>query len=61
MTARPARATEAEIKRVLSAYMATGLQVGGVEVTAEGTVRVLAPLAETPKPVPIQGPRSWDE
>lgn len=61
MTARPARATEAEIQRVVLAWTKLGLQVGGVEVTAEGTVRVLAPLAEAAKPVPIQGLRSWDE
>jgi hypothetical protein len=39
MTARPARATKAEIQRVISAWTDLGFAVGGVEVTVDGTVR----------------------
>lgn len=43
-----ARATEALIRRTLSAWTAaTGRDPGGVEVTPDGTVRVLASAADS--------------
>lgn len=55
------RLTKAKIERVLQAWVSLGLAVGGVEVSPDGTVRVLPPLAEAKKPVHPKGPRSWDE
>lgn len=50
-----ARPTESLIRRTLAAWQAAGLDVGGVEVHPNGTVRILAPSAAAPLPSPQSG------
>jgi|GEM_PF-1594237 len=40
--------TKAEIDRVVKSMKAAGLEVGGVEITRDGTIRVLSKLANSP-------------
>ena len=47
-----ARPTEALIKRSISAWMANGLPIGGIEVRADGLVRILAPSEVETVPSP---------
>lgn len=44
------RTIEARLKRLLSTWTAAGQDVGAVEVTLDGTIRILAPAAVTPLP-----------
>lgn len=44
------RTIEARLKRLLSTWTAAGQDVGAIEVTLDGTIRILAPEAVTPLP-----------
>ena len=46
------RTTERLIRSAISAFQATGLDVGAVEVLPGGGVRILAPAAVRPLPSP---------
>lgn len=49
------RMTEAAIRRALSAWRAAGLPVGGMEVTRDGTVRILASAPPAAQDAPDRG------
>lgn len=49
MTA-PARARQADAKRMMRAAMDLGLHPSGIEIDVNGTLRVLISNAPTPKP-----------
>lgn len=57
-----ARASEALIRRALIAWQeATGREPGGVEVSPDGTVRVLASPGDSAAPSPKPRGRSCDD
>lgn len=53
MSRRPARCTEADIKRAIKALLASGAY-GSVEISPDGTIRV---QAEAIKPMPDSTPK----
>lgn len=55
-------ATKAEMTRALKAWESFGLRVGGMEVTKDGTVRILAPVDnQTPSNHDAPELESWDD
>lgn len=50
-----ARPTEKLISRALAAWTGAGLDVGGIEVHPDGTIRILAPGNLTAHPAPKKG------
>lgn len=54
------RATEAAIKRALSAWRAvTNTQPSAVEITADGTIRVMAPVDTPATGAQPAKPKKW--
>lgn len=56
-----ARATKAEIARTIEAARECGLPIRGVEVGADGTIRVITAeaVATTPRINEPSGPKKW--
>lgn len=53
------RATEAQIKRALSAWKGCGLDVGGMEILPDGTIKITAPVATNPESAQRATPKKW--
>ncbi|WP_434612155.1 hypothetical protein [Tabrizicola sp. M-4] len=58
-TRRSPKATEAAIRRAISAWKAAGLTVGAVEVSPDGTIRITTPIDRAEEPQQRQAPKKW--
>lgn len=56
---RRSRATEAAIRRAISAWKAAGLPVGAVEVAPDGTIRITTPIDQADEAPQRQTPKKW--
>ena len=56
---RTPRATEAAIRRAISAWKAAGLAVGAVEVAPDGTIRITTPVDQTEEQTQRSTPKKW--
>ncbi|MBZ4690922.1 MAG: hypothetical protein JG765_2173 [Cereibacter sp.] len=54
-----ANPTKAALLRAIEAWKAAGLQIGGMEVLKDGTIRILAAMDKTPEPAHRKGPKPW--
>lgn len=55
-----ARATKADIKRAVEVFEACGFEVGAIEITKSGTIRVIKKVdAEKESPQTEPGPKEW--
>lgn len=54
-----AKATEAAIRRAISAWKAAGLPVGAVEIAPDGTIRITTPIDQTDEAPQRQAPKKW--
>lgn len=54
------RTIEARARRLLSVWEASGRGVGALEITADGTVRILAPDSAARLPSPPEGQNTCD-
>ena len=53
------RATEAQITRALKAWRGLGLDVGGMEILPDGTIKITAPVATNPESAQRPTPKKW--
>jgi hypothetical protein len=56
---RAARATEAAIRRAITAWRNAGLAVGAVEVAPDGTIRITTPVDQSAEPAHRAEPKKW--
>lgn len=56
---RSPKATEAAIRRAISAWRAAGLPVGAVEVSPDGTIRIMTPIDQPEEQQQRQTPKKW--
>lgn len=54
-----ARATKAAIKRAIDAWREAGLEVGGMEVTPDGLIRITRPVDRPEETPQSSGPKKW--
>ena len=57
--ARRPKATEAAIRRAITAWKNAGLTVGAVEVSPDGTIRITTPIDRAEEPQQRQAPKKW--
>lgn len=54
-----ARTTKAAITRALDAWRGCGLDVGGMEILPDGTIKITAPVATTAESAQAAKPKLW--
>ncbi|WP_043827957.1 hypothetical protein [Cereibacter sphaeroides] len=54
-----AKPSKTAITRAISAWKESGLEVGGMEIAADGTIRITAPVDKSAPREQRVGPKQW--
>lgn len=54
-----ARPSKAAIKRAIDAWRDAGLEVGGMEITPDGMIRLMRPVDRQDETPQASGPKKW--
>ncbi|MGP3699094.1 hypothetical protein [Rhodobacter sp. NSM] len=56
---RSATVTKTAISRAIAAWKESGLKVGGMEITKDGTIRITAAMDDSAPVAQRGGPKQW--